>query len=160
MGKFYDGLYEVLSLHVRYSAWLNTPTERPARSINPPRSRLEQFRIDRKEEDYSPDMPPVSAGHLILYLWEIGPILADGMGSRPINHAELLAWSELIGIELQPWEARFILRLSQDYLMASRAAEKPDYPSPWVTATVTQEQRDAVSRQVQNSLRSLMRAGQ
>lgn len=104
-------------------------------------------------------MPPVSVGHLILYLWELGPILADGMGSKPISHAELLAWSELTGIELQPWEARFIIRLSQDYLMESRRAEKPDCPSPWITAAVTQEQRDAVSRQVQSSLRALMRAG-
>ena len=102
-------------------------------------------------------MPPVEVGHLILYLWEIGPVLAGGMGSIPISHAELLAWSGLIGIELQPWEARFILRLSQDYLMESRRAEKPDCPSPWITAAITQEQRDAVSRQVQNSLRSMMR---
>lgn len=105
-------------------------------------------------------MPPVEIGHLILYLWEIGPILAGGMASKPISNAELLAWSQLTGIELQPWEARFIVRLSQDYLMESRKSEKPDHPSPWVTPAITQEQRDAVSRQVQNSLRSLMRAGQ
>jgi hypothetical protein len=105
-------------------------------------------------------MPPVDAGHLILCLWEIGPILAGGMGSKPINNAELMAWSELIGIELQPWEARFILRLSQDYLMESRKSEKPDHPSPWVTPAMTQEQREVVSRQVQNSLRAMMRASQ
>lgn len=104
-------------------------------------------------------MPPVLVTHLILYLWEVGPILAGGMGSIPVNNAELLAWSELTGIELHPWEARFIILLSQDYLMESRAAEKQDCPSPWTTVAITQEQRDAVSRQVRNSLRSMMRSG-
>ena len=104
-------------------------------------------------------MPPVSASYLISCLWEIGPFLTSGMGSGPITNTEFLAWAELIGIEMHPWEARFIIRLSQDYLMESRRAEKQDCPSPWITVAITQEQRDAVSRQVRNSLRSMMRSG-
>lgn len=154
MGQFYDGLYEELSLYVRYSAWLNTATERPPqdKSNSPLLSRLEKYRIERKDADYSPDMPDVNAGYLVSYLWEVGPTEGD----KPLSHSEIVSWMDLTGTPLHPWEVRFLRRLSHDYLIESHKAEKPDCPSPWATEAITQEQREAVSKQVQTAMRSFM----
>ncbi len=87
----------------------------------------------RSVHDYQPDMPSVEgADHLIRYLWEIGPTMAAGMGAGPITHGELLAWQMLTGIKLEPWESRFLRRLSQEYLVESQRAEKRDARPPWV----------------------------
>lgn len=76
-------------------------------------------------------MPPLSAGYLIGHLWEIGPTLSAGGYPGPITHGELRAWQANTGITLQPWELRFMHRLSLEYLAESLAAEKPDRPAPW-----------------------------
>lgn len=134
MGKFYEGLYEALSVYVRHSAWLSAVPERPKndRSEAPLLSRLERLRQDRKDEDYRPDMPPIDVGgHVIGYLFEVGPSMVVGMGPGPVTHEELRAWQGNTGIELQPWEVRFLRRLSFDYLAELRKAEKPDCPPPW-----------------------------
>lgn len=66
------------------------------------------------------------ADYLIGYLWEVGPTVNSG----PVTHQELRAWQAGIGIELQPWEIRFLRRLSGDYLRESFLATKPDSPAP------------------------------
>jgi hypothetical protein len=101
-------------------------------------------------------MPPIdSASYLISYLFEIGPTVAAGMGAGPITHEELRAWMDLIGIELQPWEVRFLRRLSRDYLSESHQAEKPDRPAPWQPEDRSQEEREAVARKIRNTMKSL-----
>lgn len=89
------------------------------------------MRRDRKDDSYQPEMPPLNAPHLLGYLFEIGPVMAAGMGSGPITHEELQAWQQGTGIELQPWEVRTLRRLSQEYLTESHKAEKSDCPAPW-----------------------------
>lgn len=96
-------------------------------------------------------MPPVEgAGYLLGYLWEVGPTLVAGMGAGPITHGELLAWMDLTGIPLQPWEARFLRRLSHEYLVEAHKAEKRDCKAPWRTADSKPEISDT-----QASLRAL-----
>jgi hypothetical protein len=134
VGKFYEGLYEELSLYVRHYAWLNAAPERPKNDTSelPRLSRLEKMRKERKDDKYDPDMPPLEgADHLLSYLLEIGPTMAAGGYPGPITHEELRAWIDLTGIELQPWEARFLRRLSHEYLAESHKAEKSDCPAPW-----------------------------
>jgi hypothetical protein len=75
-------------------------------------------------------MPSIEAEYLIAHLFEIGPAMASGGYPAPITHEELLAWTELAGIELQPWEARFLRRLSCEYIAESQRAEKADCPAP------------------------------
>ena len=80
-----------------------------------------------------PEMPPLErAAYLVGYLLEIGPTLAAGMGSGPITHEELIAWCRLNGVELRPWEARFLRRLSGEYLSESRRSEKMGCIPPWI----------------------------
>ena len=158
MGKFFERLYDELSLYVRQRAWLSTAPEKPPhdKSNTPQHSRIERLRTDHKDVDYEPDMPQIDAPHIIGYLYEIGPTMSTGMGLTPISFEEILAWQSLTGIELDPWETRILRRLSYDYLSESHKAEKADYPAPWQPADLTQETRDAISKKVQNSLRSLM----
>ena len=90
------------------------------------------MRTERKDKDYFPELPPVEAGgHLIGYLWEIGPMIPAGMGLGPITQGEIQAWQANTGIDLQPWEARFLRRLSGEYLAELHAAEKPERQAPW-----------------------------
>lgn len=137
MGKFYEGLYEALSLFVRHVAWLNTTPERAKhdKSEAPRLTRLETMRREFKDDDYHPEMPPLDgAAFLLSYLFELGPTQAAGMGAAPISHQEIAAWQELTGIVLQPWQARFLRRLSGEYVAESHKAEKRECPAPWRAA--------------------------
>lgn len=141
MVKFHDALYQELRTYVRYSAWLSaTPERAEAVEIKGPQlSRLEALKHNwviakrgRKEEDYEPEMPPLyGTEYLLSHFFEIGPTLAAGMGAGPITFLEIGLWMECTGIELQPWEARFIQSLSKEYLDESYKATKRDRPAPW-----------------------------
>lgn len=149
MGKFYEGLGDELSLYVRMLAWLNTAPRAPERPGGKPtpkrdedtRSRLERFQADGIE----PDMPPLVAPWIVEHLMEIGPIESAGMGVAPIGWRTIHAWQEVTGAVLQPWEARLLHRLSAEYVMESRRAEKANCPAPW-SDVPREDQRAAVSR--------------
>ncbi|MGP1675933.1 MAG: hypothetical protein ACTS6J_02090 [Burkholderiales bacterium] len=94
-------------------------------------SRLEQMRLNMKDENYHPDMPPCDAEYIIGYLFEIGPTMAGGMGEAPLSHGEIAAWQSNVGLMLAPWESRFLRALSRDYLSQAQKSEKPDCPPPF-----------------------------
>jgi hypothetical protein len=131
LGKFYEGLGDELSLHVRQIAWLRaapSADENPISGIKlAPLSRLEKLKADGLE----PDLPEVSAAYLLSYLWDAGPVIANGVGGAPLSSIELMAWQEGAGIELQPWEFRLLRRLSSDYVAESRKAEDKNCPPPF-----------------------------
>ncbi|MBG6222802.1 MULTISPECIES: hypothetical protein [unclassified Janthinobacterium] len=78
------------------------------------------------------EMPPVDCGqHLLGYLYEFGPAMAGGMGAVPVTFAEMAAWQLATGVDLEPWEARLLRRLSADYVAESHKASKTDCPPPW-----------------------------
>jgi hypothetical protein len=160
LGKFYEGLGDELSLFVRHDAWLNAIPDR-AKHDKPDAaraSRIEKMRANwtqsgKHEDDFSPDMPPLdSAEYLIAYLFEIGPAAVAGMGIAPIAHVEMRAWSELTGIDLQPWEVRILRRLSRDYVVESQRATKSDCPAPWQK---TRADLRVVATSLQHSLTEL-----
>lgn len=53
------------------------------------------------------------------------------MGEAPIAYRDLQAWQELAGVELLPWEAAMMKRLSHSYLAMSQKAEALDCPAPY-----------------------------
>jgi len=118
---------------VRHAAWLHAVPEK----LKGEESKAEQLsRLQALEKKhgagFEPDMPPVNAAeHLVAYLFEIGPTMPGGMGAAALTHGEILAWCALTGIQLLPWEARCIRRLSVDYLVESRRAEKRECLAPW-----------------------------
>ena len=117
---------------MRQAAWLAAIPDSAAHEKQNRASRIERLRQQHKDDEYEPEMPPLSgAAHVVAYLYEVGPVIAAGMGAGPITHVELRSWARLIGVKLRPWEARFIRRLSAAYLVELHAAEQPDRPSPW-----------------------------
>jgi hypothetical protein len=158
VGKFLEALYDDLSLYVRQSAWLNTAPERAKndKSEAPQLSRIEQLRKDLQDDDYQPEMPPVDAEYLIAYLFEVGPTMAAGGYPGPLTHEELRAWMDLTGIDLEPWEVRFLRRLSGDYLAESHRAEKRDCPAP-VKSEDRSQDLYAVAKSMQQTLKEMAR---
>jgi hypothetical protein len=135
---------------VRQSAWLNAVPETVGTAGNianaaaTPLSRLQKMRADLKDESFFPVMPFVDAEHIIGYLFEIGPSVSGGMSQAPITHGEIAAWQANIGVELQPWEARFLRSLSIEYIGQSVKSEKPDCPAPYGIA----ERRALVAKKI------------
>jgi len=116
------------------------------------------LRADHKDDGYLPEMPPVDAAdYLIEYLFEIGPTVAAGMGAGPITHVEMCAWVDLTGIELCPWEVRFLRRLSREYLSEFHEAEKTDRLPPWNPEEAHRIDREAVAKKIKNAFRSSSR---
>lgn len=62
---------------------------------------------------------------------EVGPALQGGMGPVPLTHGELRDWQLNIGLCLQPWEARVLMRLSQEYCAQAQRSTKPDCAPPY-----------------------------
>ena len=78
------------------------------------------------------EMPPLIWGEYLLgYLFEFGPTMAAGMGAGPLTASEIESWQHLLGIEFEPWEARLLRRLSNEYLAESHKATKRDCPPPF-----------------------------
>ena len=129
MGKFYQAVGEELTLYVRHCAWLNAVPEKREgdKSKTPYVPRGEKMNAAGMD----PGMPPLDAPYLLGYFWEVGPTMPGGMGEVPLTFHEIQAWQEQIGIDLQPWEARIIRRLSCEYLNQSNKATKLHCEAPW-----------------------------
>lgn len=156
MVGFYERLGDELSLYVRQIAWLHAvPKDEKKRSVSDatePVSRLNQIRAAGNE----PVIPDIPTPYLVEYLFEVGPTISTGMGPAIIGWRDLQAWQELVGIDLEPWEARLLRKLSSAYLSQSLKSEKPDCPAPYVSQQ--QIDREAVARRVGNAFRALMQS--
>lgn len=150
LGKFHQGLGEELSLYVRHCAWLNAVPEKIEgdTSKEPEVSRREAM---ERKGIFEPDMPPCDTPWLVDTLFEIGPTVPAGMGEAPIAHTDLAAWQANTGIELQPWQARLLRLLSQQYLNESHKARARDCPPPWGDAAVP----NLKAERTRNALRAL-----
>lgn len=141
MGEFFESLYDELSLYVRQSAWLNAIPEEPRRPQiavpgQVPKKVEPASRLKRMTDDGElVPLPDVATPYLIGYLWEVGPTIASGMGDGPLTFGEITSWMERIGLDLEPWESRFLRRLSIDYLVQSQKSTKPECPPPYGVQT-------------------------
>lgn len=79
---------------------------------------------------------------MLTWLFEIGPTQSGGMAAGPITQQELAAWQMNTGIELQSWQARFLRRLSIEYLNEQHAAAKRNHPAPWDANDIKPEMSD------------------
>ena len=92
-------------------------------------------------------MPECGALYLVEYLIELGVT----QGEQSLEWCSIESWQHQCGIELQPWEVRFVKRLSEAYLGESHAARDPDAEAPWADApylVATTRGMDAVKRQI------------
>ena len=86
----------------------------------------------RDAKDYQPEMPPVSGFvNLLDYLFQVGPVLQGGMGPARLTNEELLAWQTNNRRRLAPWECRFLIGLSGEYMREADKARRRDATPPW-----------------------------
>ncbi len=134
---------------MKQSAWLQTAPNHPDTKRKTPNAKPEKqmTRLERMEaQGQQPPLPPMgAAGHLVGYLFEVGPACYGAMGPVPLSHLELAAWQSNSGIELAAWEAQALRRLSGDYVAASQAAQAPDCPPYWIDAATVADQRPALA---------------
>lgn len=119
MERFYAGLSDELSPWVKQAAWLQTTPD------GKHQSRMATM-VEAKEP--LPPSPPNPAPYLTDWLFEIGPMTAGNV----IGWQDLTCWQRITGIELQPWEARILRRLSGEYALECLAARKPDRIMPYL----------------------------
>lgn len=131
---------------MRQVGWLHAAPEKSnPHDKTEPVSRIEA--MQRRGE--TPLLPPNPAPYLTDWLMEIGPVTYSAMGSSPIGWPDLAAWQDLTGIELEPWEARLLRRLSGCYAAETQAAKKRDRAAPYTgTAPEIVNGRDLVARKV------------
>jgi hypothetical protein len=117
-------------------AWLHAtpkPPEGTKRAENT-KSAIKLSRHDQmKKAGITPKMPPNPMPHMIERLVEIGLTESNGMGAVPIGWATIDAWQRCTGIELDPWEAKLLRRLSAAYVVESRRAEDETCSPPFHT---------------------------
>jgi hypothetical protein len=155
LGKFYEGVYDDLSLHVRQLAWLHTaPTPKTKPGRKPPTDEQRMTRLQTLQlEGLDPSIPDAGvAAYLVKYLFEVGPTLVAGMGRAPISWAEISAWMHSTGQALQTWESTMLRRLSGDYLATTLDAADPAFPAPF-SEQPTPDQRKLVSQKIRTALK-------
>lgn len=158
MVKFYEGLYDDLVIFVRYRAWLAAVPDIPAQertvSEAAPVSRIKKMQDEGKEIE----MPPLEAGaHLLDYLWEFGPSMAAGMGNSAVTFQEMAAWQTLTAVQLHPWEARMLRRLSIEYVNQAHDARAPKCPAPWTPEEAPALDRQAIAAGMLQVMRAMMK---
>jgi len=79
-----------------------------------------------KSEGVEPVLPPNDLPHITDWLFAIGPTAQDG----PIGWQDILAWSSISGVDLTPWEATTVRRLSKALVNQRHDAKKPTCPEP------------------------------
>lgn len=85
------------------------------------------------------DLPENPAPYLVNWLMEVGPVGSGGMGPVPIGWADIQTWQTLTAVDLDPWEARTLVRLSRDFVAEMERAKDPACTAPHSTG-LTNEQ--------------------
>ena len=134
----------MLVLYARHLGYLHA-RPKVAHSKTQSKSRLQQM----QEQGMEVTMPPVPrwARHLLDDFLEPGPASHATGAPVPLPFSEILAWQQAAGIELTPWEARLVRRLSREYVTQYASSDSPDAPPPWGAETDSY-QRAAVARRV------------
>lgn len=135
-------------------AWLNTapkPDERTKRAkLNgdaPAITRAERM----KKDGAAIPMPPNPLPHVVDRLIEIGLTEAAGMGAGPVSWQTMDAWANRTGMDIPPWEARLIRRLSVEYVAEQHRAESENCPPPW-RWQITEAEKQAANRDLDSLL--------
>jgi hypothetical protein len=144
LGKLQGRLERGLTLYIQHMAWLQaTPKPDPRsrrgklaeQSTAPRLSRIAAL----KAKKVVPPMPPNPAPHITDRLIEMGLTQAAGMGAVPLSWGEINAWCDRTAVDLEPWEARLIRRLSAAYLAESHKADDENCPPPWAAPVTARE---------------------
>lgn len=106
-----------------------------------------------------PLLPPNPAPYLTEWLFDVGPSGSNGMGETPIDYRDLLAWQDITGVELMPWEATTIRRLSRDFVVERHRAKDATAPAPYLDRDAVAAQRDDVGAKLKAAFGSRTKPG-
>jgi hypothetical protein len=98
-----------------------------------------------------PSMPDNPAPYLTRWLLEIGPSVPAGMGEGVIGWQDMAAWERLTGVELSPWEARTLRRMSQAFVNQRSDARKANCPEPFA-------EPEAVAKRIDQQFAAMFKA--
>lgn len=139
-----------MAIYVRHAAWLDAIPEQEGKGSFPTNKVSRRKAMEARGSPI--EMPPLDCGeYLLTHLYDLGPVVAAGMGTGPVTYSEIEAWQRVSGITLLPWEAALIRRLSGEYAAESNAATKPDRPPPY------KDGRSLMNHTKQQSARNLDR---
>jgi hypothetical protein len=113
-------------------------------------------RAEMIEKGIDLEIPEVGAPFILTQLYEIGPIMAGGLGPAAIDWRDLVAWQECMSIKLPPWHCRMLVSLSREYLNFTKKAEEPSCESPLATEVQKANVREAVNRSLRIGFKALM----
>lgn len=136
--------------------WQSVPAPPESEKTDPKKApKPRKSRQQALGDDVQPDMPEIEpeTRYLLDTFMEAGPVSVGASGPTTLTWADIAAWSSGTSIELEPWEARLVRRLSSEYLSEARRAEAHDALPPWVEAVLTPAAKTAVS--LRDSIRGL-----
>lgn len=84
-------------------------------------------RAEYERDNHNIEMPECKAFYVLEYLFELGITI----GEHAITHAEIRAWMDNTGIELNAWEAQTLKRLSVIYVSSIFESRSIDSETPW-----------------------------
>lgn len=148
---------------MRQLAWLNAVPQTAQTTTHgrkaPPANTLSRLK-KMQAQGAAPSMPPLRPAlqPLLAHLQDVGPVLSGGMGPAPLTYGELQAWQASTGVELSPWQATLLRRLSREFVAETNAAADPARPAPWAPEHETEERRAAVARDLGIGLRAIAQA--
>lgn len=101
-----------------------------------------------------PPLPAIDGyGYLVECLFEVGPVVSNGMGLESVRWQEIAAWAALCQCQLTPWEATTIKSMSAAYAHEAGEANNPAAPPPWIELP-SEEQRTQIAKNVRGWLHS------
>lgn len=98
---------------------------------------------------YAP--PKVSGGSHVLSIMNA---VGFGLHGEPLSNQEVLAWSQLTGINLDCWTASIVTTLSGDYMNQWAKSTDPACPPPFVTSEEPSAEQRAM---VANKFKSMVK---
>lgn len=139
---------------MRQLAWLNTApvVETKGKRQDQPK-RLDRFKAQKIE----PALPENPASYLTDWLFDIGPTVPAGMSSAAIGYQDIAAFQSITGVEMMPWEAKLLRRLSGDFLAQLDRSKKPDCPAPYVPHDIAVRNDEAVGEQFRSWMETIQK---
>jgi len=106
----------------------------------------------------TPLMPEVDAEYLLSHWQSMGLVSTSAMGAIALSSQEIMAWSAMSAVELEPWEFNCIRQMSQNYVSALYKGENANDPPPF--GSLAQEfDKTKVGNKVASAFKSFIMAG-
>lgn len=150
MGWIFGGVARDSEIWVKQTAWLQAPVDPDFKPSKKYESRLEKFKENSEEIKYEPE---AYSNYIINIANSIGLYLNSGYGPVPITWTEILSWSTLTKIEITPWEANLIMKLSRAFVSQFSISKNPACISPILE--VDEENLELKRKQISDAFKAM-----